>query len=526
MFKKKAWIIVLVLVMLAAGGGYYYYTTLQSAQAQVSAEEEIKTTRVRRGDIMLAATGAGTVISSVEVDLSFDTNGTVTQVNVAAGDKVAVGDVLASIDDITARKALVSAQSQVEQAMQNLITAQDNYDDLVAEPTDTELLSAEATLRSAEEKLADLQEDASEAEVAKAQANVASAQEALDELINGPDADTLERAQQAIDKAKNSLWSAQMARDAKGDQRSIDSGAYDAAQVSVWNAEISVRQAEMDLAELQEPATEVELQNARANLASARETLSNLTEGPTAAELASAQADLAKAQESLDDLQGGASDNDVTVAKSKITQAELSLEQARVSLEEAEADVEATDLVAPIDATVMTVSIETGERVTENATVISLADLATPQIEVYVDESDMAMIKVGYPATVEFDALPDEVFNGHVVSVDPQLKTVGGTYVVRGIVELDADSFAKPESLMPGMNAVLDIIGGQAQDAVLVPVEALRDLGDGQYAVFVMENDEPRMRIVEVGLMDYTYAEILSGLDGGETISTGIVETN
>jgi hypothetical protein len=40
------------------------------------------------------------------------------------------------------------------------------------------------------------------------------------------------------------------------------------------------------------------------------------------------------------------------------------------------------------------------------------------------------------------------------------------------------------------------------------------------------ENGELKMRMVEVGLVDYTYAEILSGLEEGEIVSTGIVQTN
>jgi multidrug efflux pump subunit AcrA (membrane-fusion protein) len=76
-----------------------------------------------------------------------------------------------------------------------------------------------------------------------------------------------------------------------------------------------------------------------------------------------------------------------------------------------------------------------------------------------------------------------------------------------------------------GLNATVEVIAGRAENALLVPVEALRELGPGQYAVMVMVNGEPRMRQVEVGLMDYAYAEILSGLEQGEQVSTGILET-
>lgn len=526
MLRKRIWLIILVLIVVAGAGGYYYYTTRPTAGASVAAEGQLKTAKVRRGDILLTATGAGTVISAVAVDLSFDTNGTVTQVNAVAGQDLKAGDVLASIDDVTARTSLVNAQLQVAQAEQSMISAQSDYGDLVDGPTEAELLAAQAAVQSAQAKLDDLEIDASAAETATAEANLASAQQAYNDLVNGPDATDLERAQMSLDKARNSLYSNQMSRDAKGDDRSIASGAYAAAEVSVWNAEIAVRDAELNLAALQEPASEAELQAARAKIASTQQALEDLRSGATESERTSAKAEMAKAQEVLAELTAGPSAEDVAIAESKLAQAKLSLQKAQLALEAAQADLEATDLMAPIDGTVLDVNIEVGERVTENATVIKMADLNQPLIEVYVDESDVAMVKVGYEASVEFDALLDEVFTGHVISVDPQLHAVQNTYVVRAIVKLDADSFAKPEALMPGMNATLDIIGGRAEDAVLVPVEALRDLGDGDYAVFVVENGEPRMRVVEVGLMDYTYAEILSGLDAGETVSTGIVEAN
>ena len=62
----------------------------------------------------------------------------------------------------------------------------------------------------------------------------------------------------------------------------------------------------------------------------------------------------------------------------------------------------------------------------------------------------------------------------------------------------------------------------RALNAVLAPVQALRELGEGQYAVFVVAADgELELRPVEVGLQDYVNAEIVSGLQPGEVVSTG-----
>ncbi len=99
--------------------------------------------------------------------------------------------------------------------------------------------------------------------------------------------------------------------------------------------------------------------------------------------------------------------------------------------------------------------------------------------------------------------------------------------MVKAWASVDLDSVSQNIHLLEGMAATVEVIGGNATDALLVPIDALRDLGDGEYAVFVIGDDgEPKLQMVEVGLMDYTYAEILSGLDLGDEVTTGIVEAN
>jgi RND family efflux transporter MFP subunit len=235
---------------------------------------------------------------------------------------------------------------------------------------------------------------------------------------------------------------------------------------------------------------------------------------------------LAQAQERLAELEVGASEEEVALSEGRVRQAELNLTSAQATLEAAKQDLEDTTLYAPVDGTVIALAAQVGERVGGDASVlVTLASLSQPLLEVYVDETDMDKIAVGYEVEVELDALPDELYRGRVIQVDPTLVRENNVDVFRGVVALDADSFSKPQGLPLGLNATVDIIGGRAENAVLVPVEALRELDPGEYAVFVVEEGKPRMRMVEVGLMDLTYAEIRSGLQVGDTVSTGIVET-
>jgi multidrug efflux pump subunit AcrA (membrane-fusion protein) len=154
--------------------------------------------------------------------------------------------------------------------------------------------------------------------------------------------------------------------------------------------------------------------------------------------------------------------------------------------------------------------------------VITIADLSQPYLEVFLDESDWANVSAGYPVEVIFDILPEKIFTGEVIQVDPGLYTSGNTSVVRALVKLDiSDSFNLPL----GTAASVDVIGGRAENAILIPVEALRETSPGAYAVFVVEDGKPRLRVIEVGIKDLLYAEVKYGLEAGEIVTTGITET-
>jgi len=108
--------------------------------------------------------------------------------------------------------------------------------------------------------------------------------------------------------------------------------------------------------------------------------------------------------------------------------------------------------------------------------------------------------------------------------VDPALVTVGGTLAVQAWASMD---FASGQvNLLGGMNAEVEVIAGEARGVLLVPVQALRELGPDQYVVFVVQPDgEMELRPVEVGLMDFVNVEIISGLEPGEVVSTGVEES-
>jgi multidrug efflux pump subunit AcrA (membrane-fusion protein) len=152
--------------------------------------------------------------------------------------------------------------------------------------------------------------------------------------------------------------------------------------------------------------------------------------------------------------------------------------------------------------------------------VLVLADLETPVVQFWVEESDLNNVAVGNRVNIVFEALPDLTYSGEITRIDPMLVTVSNTTAVQAWAEIQTSDHAV--DLLGDMNAEVEIVSGETTNALLVPVQALREIGDDQYVVFVVGGDgELEMHPVEVGLKDYVNAEILSGVQQGDLVSIG-----
>ncbi len=513
MKKKKRsiwrWLALVLVIAAVIAGGLYFYRS-QATLAQEPVETPLQTATVRRGELVVSATGAGAVIPAEEVTLGFASGGLLSQVLVSVGDRVAAGDVLARLDD-------TSARSQVTQAELNLRQAELQLDKLLEDPTTSELAAAQATLAAAQSTLEDRQTPAGAQEITAAQQSLLSAQQKLADLLDGPSAEDIASANADLELAAITVQQAQADYDKVSWRPEV--GQLPQA-TALQEATLAYDKAKAAYDTSLKGASDADVTAARASVSQAQATLDTLREGSTAQSVAAAQASVDQAQAQLDALLEGSSAIDLELAQITVDQAKSSLETAQQTLAD-------TALTAPFAGTVLAVDASVGERV-GTAAIITLADLAQPLVEVFVDESDLDKVGTDYEAEVVFDALPDQVFTGHVTRVDPQLTSNSGVTAVRALVLLDEESFAKPQTLPIGLNATVEVIGGRASQALLVPVEALREISSGQYAVFVVDpvSGEPALRMVEVGLMDFTYAEILSGLSQGDVVTTGIVATN
>jgi multidrug efflux pump subunit AcrA (membrane-fusion protein) len=468
--KQTLWV-VFIAMMLVAGAGYYAFSkgwilqSVAAATAEPEKEEAFNTSIVRRGDLIITADGSGEVIPSAEYDLGFSTSSSkLAELYVQIGDIVAEGDTLAVADNLAELEAIVKA--------------------------------AEIDLLLAKEELANLIDNSALA-IAEAEAALATAKsEAEDAWVTDYYAGSGVRCSQAqidlyqlyYEDAADNLLDAQDDND--GTERALEKliSAQSTARTALANLNYCLGQTD-----------EVEVEQASADL-----TIADIT--------------VQKLQAALDYLQenGG-------VDLEEQLQLELNVANAELALQQAHDDLNAAQLTAPIDGVVTDVSAYVGQSV-GSSSFITIADLTTTTISVYIDEVDMDKIGVGYEVEVTFDAIEDRVFYGTVTTVYPSMHNSGNTNLVYGEAVIMDDTIGGTEYMLEGMSAAVEVIGGRAEDAILVPIEALRDSGDGVYSVFVVVDGDPILKFVEVGLMDYYYAEIISGLEEGDVVTTGIVE--
>ena len=364
--------------------------------------------------------------------------------------------------DVLAQLEMDDLEVAVAEAEIKARLAQLDLDDVLEGPTDAELADGRAALQSA-------------------QVALTVAQYTYDSALNS-DLDSAVRShyieyQWAVDR----YWDSE---NGDASQDDLDESWDDQASAE-YDLNVTLRQAEME---------ELEAWN----------------------QLDQAQNRVYQALESLEFLQSEPTTDTVLRAELEVDQALLALDDARDALEAAE-------LRAPFDGTVVDVKAVPGERV-GTASIITLADLEEPVLQFWVEESDLSGVAVGNRVEIIFEALPYDIFTGEVIRVDPALVSVGGTLALQAWASVDLASY--PTNLLGGMNAEVEVISAESRDALLVPLQALRELGEGQYAVFVVEPDgEMELRLIEVGLMDFVNAEITSGLELGEIVSTGVEES-
>jgi multidrug efflux pump subunit AcrA (membrane-fusion protein) len=208
--------------------------------------------------------------------------------------------------------------------------------------------------------------------------------------------------------------------------------------------------------------------------------------------------------------------------------------------------LEKATLAAPVGGTVTLLDVRAGEIADANRTVVVLSDLATLEVEVNLDETDVARVEAGQDAWVSVDVFSGvEVDKNHpmagevatIASVaQPQSGVVLYPVTVRFALPTDVSDRAPGDgqpavppasrgevarfSHLPvraGMTADVSVVVASQEDALIVPLRAVHTEGERAYVKRLNDGQIERVE-VELGLMTDTEIEITRGLSEGDAV--------
>lgn len=213
----------------------------------------------------------------------------------------------------------------------------------------------------------------------------------------------------------------------------------------------------------------------------------------------------------------------VSVNEALITQSEMDVQTAQANLN-------FTRIVAPINGEVLGIVANEGQTIVSSQTaptILVLANLDKMQVQTRISEADIQKIQPGQPLTFYVIANPEKQYEstmGYVQPIPPEAldernnNSAGqqnSAIYYNGTFEVDNTDRA----LKTSMTAQVFIRVAQAKNALRLPVSALgRSLGLNQYEVIVIKNEITEARTVKVGINDRHFVEILEGIAEGEQV--------
>ena len=399
---------IVVLIVLAA---IYFGAGAILGRGQAAAQQSAyQTATIERGSLVATIGATGTVRANQSAQLNWETSGTVESVLVVTGDSVRADEKLSVLDNASLPQNVILAQSDLDQALDNLEAFNDSYGALGLAEAEKELADAEDALEDAQRSYNYVSTVARQVDIDQAFSNLVLAEDKLDKAkkdyepyANKPE-DNLVRA-----NLLGKLASAQKAYD---DALRI----YNIYTTPGTSIEIAVAQAELELA--------------KAQFEEAQEKYDEIVAGPTAQAIAAAEA--------------------------RVTAAEATLSQAYIS--------------APFSGVVTDAFPTVGDVVAPGQLAFRLDDISRLLVDVDVSEVDINRVVEGQLATLTFDAAPEKEYEGKVVAVALAGTSEQGAVNFRVTVELtNAD-----EGVRPGMTAGVSIVVTELEDVLLVPNRAVR----------------------------------------------------
>ena len=536
-------IISIVVVVVVLGGGYWTYAKVTSTNG----ETRYVIGTVAKQTIISTVSASGQVSASNQLDLQAKASGEIISINVAPGQKVSTGQLIAVLDPTNAQKAVRDAEVNLESAKLSLEKLKRPVDKL-------SLIQAENALSRSTADLDKAYEDGFNS-VANAFLDlptiIAGVEDVLygDEVSTSGGQDNISAYTNMADSYDNNIFkfrddALQKYKQAREEYdktflsyraltRDSDRLAIDGLIAETYETVKIIADAVKSLNDFIGFVKD-KLTIRGIALPNILETHQSLLEGYTndtnshlltllgiKDTITSSRFSIAENTESLADLKAGADEID-------IKSAELTLKQRENSLLDAKNSLADYYVRAPFNGTIATLNAKKFDTVGSGT---AIATLITSQkiAELSLNEVDAAKVSINDKATLTFDAIEGFTLTGTVAEIDA-IGTVSQG-VVSYLVKVGFDS--QDERIKSGMTANASIQIDVRQDVLAVPSSAVKTQNGVSYVqVFdpplsetggaqgIVSIVTPKQIQVEIGISDDSNVEIIQGLEEGQQILT------
>lgn len=513
-------------------GGYFLF----GRSAPTEAEIEYRYAPVQKGEIVKSISATGQVEALTSVDVKSKAGGKVVKLAVDEGAIVHKGDLIALIDPEDTRAIvdqanadLASADARAAQARQSLElqVTQSAHDvaDARAALTAARIRYQRATLQFSR------QPELTRASIAQAKASYESAIADLErmEKVTIPQArrDSQVNLSQAAAQRDTAVSNLQRQEElfkkgyvsgtAQDKARSDAEAAKSAYETAKQRASTIEQEVEADLRSMQKARD-------RASAVYRQSVASSSDDAITKTSLEEARSNVRAAEIALQ----RAIDNQkqVQVKKGDVLASQAATIRDRVSLKNAQVQLDSTTVLAPRDGVVTQKYLEEGTIIppgtstfAQGTSLVQISDVTRLFVQCAVDEADVANVKLGQPVRITADAYRGVSLDGVVNRISPAAKTDNNVTAVKVRVEVLPGSKVH---ILPGMNATCEFITLQKKGVIVIPSQAIQD--DGTVRVKSGNPKKPEIRKITAGETGNDVVEVVSGLKEGEEVVTAEID--
>ena len=469
-------IVVVAAAALCAVGVFFY-----TAKAP-----ELSSAVVTRGAIASQLSATGQVVAAETVDLGFQRGGTIRTVNVAVGDRVSSGQVLATLGsaDVSAQRAQAAAALAAQKA---------------------QLASLKTGTRS--EEL-----DAARKALATAlTSGYATADDAIhtrvDQFMVNPRSD----ARGLLFLSSNSTLQQQVLND-RGTMDSL-LGAWHVSSASDDTLLAQAQAAEQTLSHIAGFLDETSnlLTTAIPNGMTPAGTIAGYQSN-----ISAARSTIAQSLSALNAADSRLSLDNAGATSQSIDAQQAAVQAAQAAVDLADAQLSQTVIRAPIAGVITRQDGNAGESVAPNQAFLTLMSASRFQIDAYVSEADMAHVKAGDRVSVTLDAYPNDSFDATIISIDPAATTYNGALAYKVVAQFAGND----PRIKAGLTANVSVVIGNANNALLIPASAVITTGTQQSVVRIAAGGSHILTPVTLGLQSADgKVQVLSGVQEGDRIA-------